>query len=111
MTWRIKELLKGSGLRIECVQPVWKDREKRSKFSRFVDLFMPERFSFTPKRPGYFTDKGFKERGLTDFYEMNMEEYLWKGEPFSIHIRNAYRKNIPRLFAKLTEGLQKSATL
>jgi hypothetical protein len=112
VTWLIRESLKNSGLWVECAQPVWKEQHKKSKASRFLDMFLPERFSFTPKRPHYFTDVGFKEKGYPDFYELDMEEYMFEGEPYGIHIRNTHRrKDIARKFTQLAEGLKSSAKM
>lgn len=106
VSYRIGELLKESGLPVELVQPVWKKGDHAGALNRAIDMFLPERFSVMPKRKHYFSESGFHEKGLYNFYADCMEEYMWRGEPFSVHIRNtSKRKSMPDAFTQLERSL------
>ena len=49
---------------------------------------LPDRFSYLPKRPEYYTRNGFRERGYVDATMYGWEEFIWKGAPFGFHIRS-----------------------
>jgi hypothetical protein len=79
----------------ECLQPVfkpWQDGGKGGMFyavNRLLEFFLPDRFCFIPKRKGYFSTEGFKDRGYIDVQSIDKwwEELLWKNEPFGFHLR------------------------
>jgi hypothetical protein len=57
--------------------------------NRLLEFFLPDRFCFIPKRKGYFSTEGFKDRGYIDVQSIDTwwEELLWKNEPFGFHLR------------------------
>jgi hypothetical protein len=64
---------------------------------RLVDAVAPDRWSYLPKKPGYFTTRGFDAFGFPDTRALGWEEFLWKGEPFAFHVRGElHRKPIGR---------------
>jgi len=75
--------------RNECFKPVF--RPKR------IIPFIPDRFSYTPKRSS-FTKIGFKEHGLKD---TGFEEFMWKGKPFGFHMRGTQNKATAELAREL----------
>lgn len=106
VTHRIARMIEGSGLRIENIPAVWKTERLPSRLTRFVDFFLPERFSYMPKRADYFVTLGFKEAGLPDFDAQGMEEYVWRSKPFAVHVRNTWkREDVPRVLSFLRESL------
>ena len=86
------------GTRYESASPVY---EPRAEFrgpmhalswpSRLVERVLPDRLSFFPKRPGYYTKTGFRELGYPDVRHMGWEEFIWQDRPFSFHIRRTRR--------------------
>ncbi len=93
VSYRVAQLLKESGMRIDLLQPVWKRAGHAQFLNRVLDACLPERYSFMPKRQEYFSTTGFKEKGSYDFYADNMEEYMWQSEPFAVHIRNTSKRD------------------
>jgi glycosyltransferase involved in cell wall biosynthesis len=71
--------------------PVYKPYAEDGAFERTVklaiDIVLPDRYSFTPRRDSY-TTKSFKERGAFDAMQYGWEEFVWKDAPFSFHMRN-----------------------
>lgn len=106
VSYRIAQLLLESEMKVGLVQPVWKSADHPHFLNRAIDAFLPERFSVMPKRSGYFSLTGFKENGLYDFYADKMEEYMWQGDPFAVHIRNtSKRQGISDTLRMLEESL------
>jgi len=69
-----------------------------SRLQRLVDHLMPDGRSYTPKKAGYASEKGFKDLGYPDCRSFGWEEFLWKGEPFAFHVRGEMqRKPIGRM--------------
>lgn len=93
VSYRIAQLLKQSGMPVELVQPVWKSADHAHRLNRMVDALLPERYSYMPKRSGYFSTIGFAEKGRYNFYAHTMEEYMWQHEPFAVHIRNTSKRD------------------
>lgn len=91
--YQIYQRFKKSNLKSECVQAVFKPTHlgiNMSTFSlgnRLFEKILPERLSFIPKKRDYYTKKCFAERGYPDAQAYNWEEYVWRGLPFSIHLR------------------------
>lgn len=54
-----------------------------------IEFFLPDRFSFYPKRRKYYSLSGFREMGYPDVRgrRFGWEEYLWQGKPFAFHLR------------------------
>ncbi len=79
--------------RSECVQPVVRPEHLRRKLSppkqRVLEKVLPDRYCLLPKRPGFFTDEGFAARGYADTAALGCEEFMWRGEPFALHLRGA----------------------
>lgn len=59
-----------------------------------LERLIPERWSFVPKRKGYFTFTRFKDLGFFDVLGGGMEEYFWRGEPFAFHLRGFKERTI-----------------
>src|SRR3989344_5037629 len=79
----------------ECLQPVFKPRIDGGRgglyylANRIIEAFLPDRLCFIPKRSGYFTTRGFKDRGYYDVQGVDQwwEELVWNNEPFGFHLR------------------------
>jgi hypothetical protein len=56
-----------------------------------LDKLLPESLSYTPKKPGYYSQIGFKEMGYFDAAGIGWEEYLWNGKPFGLHLRGTLK--------------------
>lgn len=84
-------------LRYECFTPVFRPAEEWGSRSvplkRLLYRFIPDKWSYVPKRPGAFTETSFKDKGYFDARSYGWEEFMWKGEPFCFHLR----KTGPRL--------------
>lgn len=52
-----------------------------------LERLIPERWSFIPKRKGYFTFTRFCDLGYADVLGTGMEEWWWRGAPFAFHVR------------------------
>lgn len=89
---RVYSRYRDAGASAECVQPVMIS-EYLSSFmkpkQRVLEKVMPDRYCVIPKRPGYFTDRRFADFGFEDTARINAEEYMWRGEPFALHLRGA----------------------
>lgn len=79
--------------RHECVQPVVLREHLRRKLSppreRVLEKVLPDRYCLLPKRRGYFTDEGLAAHGYADTAALGCEEFMWRGEPFALHLRGA----------------------
>lgn len=94
------------GLRHECIVPVFKPQEICATAKELmIDKLMPDRYSYIPKRRGYFVKQGFAERGLRDVGSLGCEEYMWKDEPFAFHVRGSLNplKHAPASLAQVVE--------
>ena len=76
----------------ECIPSVFK-HPRPGPMTRIIDRLLPDRWSYFPKKLGYYVTEGFREAGVFDFYAMGMEEHMWKGAPFATHIRNVWKRN------------------
>ena len=79
-------------VRSECLAPVYRPDVERPAYkkwglNRLLDRLFPDRLSYVPKRPGYYTRVGFRELGYADAAGDGWEEFMWKGSPFGFHIR------------------------
>lgn len=87
VSWRIYARYFGNPqYKAECLQPVY--RFERNNLQYRLEKLLPDRFSFIPKKEGYFTAKGFRERGLADLDGLGWEEFVWRDEPFGFHVRS-----------------------
>lgn len=82
-------------LRYEYLTPVFRPEEewgwKPSFFKKILHLFIPDRWSYLPKRRGAYTEVSFKDKGHFDGRSLGWEEFMWRGVPFCFHLR----KNSP----------------
>jgi len=84
-----------SGLRYECVVPVFRpasdiciNSHTLGWTNRVIEYFLPDRLCYIPKRTGYYSDTGFRELGYPDVRGMkDWEEFLWENIPFGFHLR------------------------
>lgn len=83
----LKERFSGNGnIHFECLQAVFKSN--RGAVSNFIDHFVPDSLSFTPKKRGYTVHDTFSESGFPfDPYGKGWEEFIWLGKPFGFHVR------------------------
>ena len=51
------------------------------------ERIMPDRFSYIPKRSGYYTEQGFRSAGFTDARREHWEEFMWQEKPYGFHVR------------------------
>jgi hypothetical protein len=91
-------------LATECVQPVMLPMHLRSRLKhpreRVFEAILPDHFCLLPRRPGYFTDRGFAFHGHRDLANEGCEEYLWRDAPFAVHLRGgppALREDLDEL--------------
>lgn len=79
----------------------------RSRWNRFVEIFLPDRVCFLPKRRGYYTNIGFRELGYFDVRGTNprREEFVWKGKLFGFHLRGGKTVDNPGNVAPLEDTL------
>ena len=79
--------------RKELVIPVYKiSFEPPLNLNQFLNKILPDRFSFVPKRPGYYSRFGFRELGYADVEKYGWEEFIWKNEPFGFHLRRFFQR-------------------
>lgn len=90
--YRTREILgRTENGKVECLQAVSATRPGRSV--RWLDRLVPDRFSLTPKRRGYASNRSFGERRYPfDFHQYGWEEFLWKGRPFGFHVRRYVKR-------------------
>lgn len=70
-------------IKFEYVLPVIKVKLQY----KIISFFYPERYSLLPKKRASYTSRGFLELGYFDAKTAGLEEYVWQGSPFGIHIR------------------------
>lgn len=82
----------------ECPQAVFDpDAGGAHPASSMIERILPDRFCYNPKRPDYYTKKGFRENGHADARTAGMEEFMWRGAPYGFHVRGSKKiKNDPR---------------
>lgn len=82
-------------IKYESLTPVFRPREEwgwnPSLLKRILYFFIPDRWSYLPKRPGAYTEVSFKDKGYFDGRSHGWEEFMWRGVPFCFHLR----KNSP----------------
>ena len=55
------------------------------------ERIMPDRFSYIPKKSGYYTEAGFRSAGFADARREHWEEFMWQGKPYGFHVRGTDR--------------------
>jgi hypothetical protein len=86
-SWRIYDRYHADRLhKSECIQPVY--HNPRHDLQTYADCILPERYALVPKKKGYFVRRGFSEYDLIDFQTMGCEEFMWRNQPFGLHIRS-----------------------
>jgi len=85
---------KTGGVKFECIVPVYKLRADShipqyavSWYNRLLELLLPDRLCYIPRRQSYFTQTGFRESGILDLDSIGFEEFMWQGQPFGFHVR------------------------
>jgi len=80
----------------ECAVPVFRPEsdlqrpgEALSEAGRAIEAVLPDHLCYLPKRPGYYSERGFRDLGLPDLAGLGWEEFLWQGRPFGFHLRRA----------------------
>lgn len=63
-----------------------------TRIGRFVDTLFPDKWSYIPKRRGYYTENGFNKMGYPDAALLGWEEFFWLGVPFGVHMRRYNKK-------------------
>lgn len=83
-----------SGLGIGLAQPVVRFSNDfsspihlRFKIGRLIESFVPDRWSYVPKKRNYYLEKGFENYGLPNVKKYEWEEFLWMNKPFGFHLR------------------------
>jgi len=81
---------------VECLVPAvrYQDFVYHYGVPRFVqpllyafEKLFPEKWTFVPKKKGYFTFTRFRNFGYYDALKEGLEEYFWQGKPFGFHLR------------------------
>jgi hypothetical protein len=98
---RVYSRYRDSRLPYECVQPVMigphlrgyemSKQKALSPLPWVLEKLLPDRYCMVPKRPGYVTDRRFAEFGFEDTAARPIwaEEFLWRNEPFALHLRKS----------------------
>jgi hypothetical protein len=72
----------------------------------WVEGFLPDRWSYIPKRRGYYTTSSFLSSGLPDAAMLGWEEFFIDKTPFGFHMRRYNKKHRqPELENKLLDSL------
>ncbi len=65
----------------------------RFKVGRFIESLLPDKWSYIPKAPNYFTEYGFRHFGFPDLTCYQWEEFIWRDAPFGYHLRRFNKVN------------------
>lgn len=77
----------------DLAKPVFKPKQPISFFERIL----PDKFCYAPKKLGYYSETSFAELGYPDAASFGWEEYVWRKEPFAVHLnanRNREKRNL-----------------
>ena len=93
----LEEFRKRRDLRSDTAMPVCAPADgfqppAVTAIQRWADGFLPDRWSYLPKRPGYLSRQGFDAHGYPDCRSLGWEEFLWQGEPFAFHVRGELQR-------------------
>ncbi len=80
--WIIYKKYKDSGLNIESFQAVYQPKRKR-----FIEKFVPDRFSLVPKQKDYFRTSGTSTSHFKRMSDLGWEEFYWQSTLFGFHVR------------------------
>jgi hypothetical protein len=77
------------GYYYECVIPVFRPRWDLQVpipwgLNRRIERILPDHLCYIPKRPGYFSKRGFLD---DETITSQWEEFLWKDQLFGFHVR------------------------
>jgi len=99
--------LKRRNLRHEAALPVYDPRldsiqgaGRLSPRDRLIDVALPDRRRFTPRRRRSYATTGFVTVGLPDLRALGWEEFVWRERPFAFHLRWHRRDAAARAEAK-----------
>ena len=97
--WQIYQSFYGRNKYLfESAVPVWKNplfttpsslSERARQF--MVRWVLPDRISPYPKNKSYTSLHSFSNFGFFDLPTVDVEQYLWYGDPFGFHIRGAFQ--------------------
>lgn len=96
---------------LECFIPVYRpevDYQASPRWAnQLLDKFLPDRWSYTPKRQGYYVRQGFREMGFVDVARYGWEEFIWQKKPFGFHLRGMVNRqhDAEKQLADLTSAL------
>lgn len=77
-----------------------------TKWGLWIEGFVPDRWSYIPKRKDYYTTTSFASAGLPDAAILGWEEFFIGKIPFGFHMRRYNKKHRePELENKLLENL------
>lgn len=62
-------------------------------WGRKIESLVPDRWSYIPKMPGYFTEMRFKSFGLPNTTKLGWEEFFWGNLPWGVHMRRYNKSN------------------
>lgn len=77
---------------VQLMKDFAKPRYLTTRWGQIIEAFVPDRWSYIPRRNGYFTDKRFYQFGFPDSTELGWEEFLWGDVPFGVHMRRYNKK-------------------
>ena len=88
---RIYTRFRANRLSCDCAVPVYTAQHVPRKLltprQLALEHILPDRYCVVPRRRGAITDQGFAAAGLEDLSGQGCEEYMWRGDPFALHLR------------------------
>jgi hypothetical protein len=88
---RVYTRFRSGGLASDCAVPVYTAAHAPRKLATprqlALEQILPDRYCIVPKRRGAITDRGFADAGIEDLSAQGCEEYMWRGDPFALHLR------------------------
>ncbi len=57
-----------------------------------IEKWLPDQRRYLPRRPDYFSQRGFRECGLSDVTAYDWEEFMWAQRPFGFHMRGYFQR-------------------
>lgn len=95
-----REFARRPDLKSDMVMPVFDPRVDgfmpasvfRPQRNAILEALLPDPRRYIPRKPGYFSSTGFKERGYPDCRRLQWEEFLWRDRPFAFHLRGEMQR-------------------